>query len=154
MKYLLLMGCLSVLQSCLCTRKAATQKSRPYAEPFLPYAALDRSKLDTTFDYEVLVKEPVYVKMPDEVMSAKLTGDVEFFVLIDERKTIVDIAVVRCKLYKGKTLYYDFSNEGGNPINEKLKSYLLNFMKDRPFKQTKGVAPGRHPTYFFMTFIQ
>jgi hypothetical protein len=139
------------LQSCT-SNKNATQ-TKPYVMPDLPYRALDKKALDTTFDYQVL-QVPLYASLPDSIFGNKVKGAVEFYSMIDAGKHIADIKLIECRFYKKQQLVYEYNEKVSNQVDSKLKNYLLAFMQDKPFKQNKAVTLQQHPTYCYIGFYK
>jgi hypothetical protein len=138
-----------LLQACTGNKKMPT--AMPCYMPELPYRALDDKSLDTTFDYEVLEKN-IDATLPDIVFGKKVEGTVELYSMIDASKHVTDIKLITCKLYKKDHLVYEYNENMNKDIDSSLKNFLLAFMQDKPFKQTKPATLQQHPTYCFIRF--
>ncbi|MGC4101145.1 hypothetical protein [Ferruginibacter sp.] len=139
-----------ILQSCLSASREITKKSTSTHGdmPILPYLALEKNKLDTTFDYEVLQKN-IYLKLPDSILKGKIKGGVEFYVLIDQNKVIRGIELIECALYNNKkSAGYKFPDLLKEQ-RQKVQQFLLKCIPIINFKQTKEPTIGIHKTYCF-----
>lgn len=141
------------LQSCTGSKKAT--QLPPYIAPDLPYRALDKKGMDTTFDYQVL-QNTMYATLPDSIFGKKVMGAVEFYSMINTDKSVTDIKIIECRFYKQNEalLVYEFNDKMNNQVDSKLKNYLLAFIKDKPFKQNKAVTLQQHPTYCYIGFYK
>jgi hypothetical protein len=142
-----------LLQSCTGSKK--TMQLPPYITPDLPYRALDKKGLDTTFDYQVL-QNTIHATLPDSIFGKKVTGAVEFYSMINADKHVIDVKVIECRFYKmnSTSLVYEFNVKMNNEVDGKLKNYLLEFIQDKPFKQNKTVTLPQHPTYCYIRFYK
>lgn len=112
-----------LLQSC-CNKRKASADQHVYVVPDLPYMALNKKALDTTFDYQVL-DHPIYDTLPNRIFKTRVTGAVEFYSVIDESKNVTDVKLISAKFYKRKHLVYTYNPEQGNRIDKELINYLF-----------------------------
>ncbi len=145
-----------LLQSCLsASRKAQKNAAPPYDIPTLPYRALEKNKLDTTYDYNVLHSN-IDFKLPDSVLKGNIHGSVEFNVLIDKDKTILGIELIECSLYKKALAVYKFPDpvEMRSELKPKLETFLFQAIKTVNFRQTKAATSQIHKTYCFASLFK
>jgi hypothetical protein len=119
-----------------------------------PYRALDRNKQDTTFDFQVL-KKPILTKLPTSIFGKEVVGNVEFYATINQNKEITDLQINFYDFYhkRKQICQYNYAVNAPNELNTDFKNYLLNFIKTKPFIQTKRIEPTIHQTYCFIRFI-
>lgn len=152
MKIIVVAIVLILFQSCLPEQKKALVKGYPYVMPDLPYMALNKKELDTTFDYEIL-ERTIYATLPKNIFSGKVTGTVEFYSMITKDKHVEDIKLITGKFHKKGKIIYEYKPDENDLISIKLKKYILGFIQDKPFRQTKPATLKYHPTYCYIKFI-
>jgi hypothetical protein len=152
MRYLIILAFFSI-SSCNIGSKKASNSTVICPIPDLPYLALERNKLDTTFDYQILAN-PIELKLPDSIIKGKVFGSSEFYVLIEPNKNIKDIEFIDCKLYRKTQVFYNYKSTQNEhrDLTLQIKNFILQNLKEIPFKQTKEASVGIHKTYCFIRF--
>ena len=148
MQKLILLNLVFILfQSCIGNKKLS--QLPPYVSLDVPYMAVSKNGLDTTFDYKVLESD-IKTTLPKNIIGKKVIGSVEFYSIINANKQVTDIKIISCKFYRKKRLVHDCPENKNNEANTMLKNHLLKFMQNIPFNQNKAVSKELHPTYCFV----
>ena len=156
---IIFLGILFLFQSCLTASKKASKQNTEFT-PNFPYRALNKSALnknepplDTTFDYKILDK-PIHGELPKNIFGSKAKGTAEFYSMIDANKNVVDVKLIECEFYNKGNIVYQYKENANIAVDNKLKQYLLDFIKDKPFIQNNPTTLPQHPTYCFVDFYK